>query len=365
MLSTIKEGIFKLYNRFKTWKPIHLCWWFRKHNLPIPPYLIGASVDQNHWIIGDDDNADPDLCTWGSEDVARTNVSVLSKLMLRFQIQGSAFSSSDIELHFNTVDDPATATQATTGSDPVFIAGGTPLNLTSTTTNVMTPPASTWVDGAYMESWTSPTVSLDSQYTEIQFCIGFDGLACGETFYFWLKYDNGTALTSYNSPTCSISLETCKPRVAVTWAEFSTPGVPHLTINSNIVALGITNSFTADAFLGFPPIYGDITADAAICWTETPNWVSPEPDASVNTLPTLVFQMPNAVGNMHFHIQLDTVNTFDSINLKEYKSNENQTNWEYWDGTQWQAFPSTGVPPIYAGNECRLTLPDPLSETIW
>ena len=25
------------------WKPIHLCWWFIKHNRPIPKYLIGTS----------------------------------------------------------------------------------------------------------------------------------------------------------------------------------------------------------------------------------------------------------------------------------------------------------------------------------
>lgn len=27
-----------------TWKPIHLCWWFRKHGLPIPKYFIGGAA---------------------------------------------------------------------------------------------------------------------------------------------------------------------------------------------------------------------------------------------------------------------------------------------------------------------------------
>jgi hypothetical protein len=31
----------QLHKSFKDWKPIHLCWWFNKYNLPIPPYLIG------------------------------------------------------------------------------------------------------------------------------------------------------------------------------------------------------------------------------------------------------------------------------------------------------------------------------------
>ena len=29
----------------KTWKPIHLCWWFYKHNKPIPKYFIGGGGD--------------------------------------------------------------------------------------------------------------------------------------------------------------------------------------------------------------------------------------------------------------------------------------------------------------------------------
>ena len=27
------------------WKPIHLCWWFRKHGWKIPKYFIGADYD--------------------------------------------------------------------------------------------------------------------------------------------------------------------------------------------------------------------------------------------------------------------------------------------------------------------------------
>ena len=27
----------------ESWKPIHLCWWFEKHNKPIPKYFIGAA----------------------------------------------------------------------------------------------------------------------------------------------------------------------------------------------------------------------------------------------------------------------------------------------------------------------------------
>ena len=32
----------KFQKWFRDWKPIHLCWWFKKHDLKIPKYLIGA-----------------------------------------------------------------------------------------------------------------------------------------------------------------------------------------------------------------------------------------------------------------------------------------------------------------------------------
>ena len=35
------------HDRLKGWKPIHLCWWFKKHNLPIPPYFIGGGADHD------------------------------------------------------------------------------------------------------------------------------------------------------------------------------------------------------------------------------------------------------------------------------------------------------------------------------
>lgn len=33
----------RFHNFLLAWKPLHLCWWFRKHSLPIPRYFIGGS----------------------------------------------------------------------------------------------------------------------------------------------------------------------------------------------------------------------------------------------------------------------------------------------------------------------------------
>ena len=90
-----------------------------------------------------------------------------------------------------------------------------------------------------------------------------------------------------------------------------------------------------------------------------PTWVSPANHATIDNTPVLVFQTPSFSGNAHFHLQLDTANTFDTANLKELKTNHSQTNWEYWDGDSWEPFPSAGLSDTYS----ELTILDnPLSK---
>ena len=67
----------RFHNWLLNWKPIHLCWLFRKFGWPIPKYLIGAGlnvyVDQTGWVIMDDDgDGDPDNCTADTPGVTRT-----------------------------------------------------------------------------------------------------------------------------------------------------------------------------------------------------------------------------------------------------------------------------------------------------
>lgn len=93
-----------------------------------------------------------------------------------------------------------------------------------------------------------------------------------------------------------------------------------------------------------------------------PTWVSPSNHATgVQGSDPLVFVMPTAEANMHFELQIDTVNTFDSGNLQIKKSWENQTGWEYYDGSAWQPIPVGGVSNSYSGNQARYTPPVALS----
>jgi len=93
----------KLHNfnkRLKQWKPIHLCWLFEKYGLPVPPYFIGGTIalDQRNYILGDDDNADPDLCTWDVENTPRTSQAKEVNFMVRLQV------ANDGGLNTNTID---------------------------------------------------------------------------------------------------------------------------------------------------------------------------------------------------------------------------------------------------------------------
>jgi len=110
---------------------------------------------------------------------------------------------------------------------------------------------------------------------------------------------------------------------------------------------------------------GSITADALIACVGLPVWVSPADTVQIDPNPVLVFTIPYSAANIHFEIELDTVNTFSSGDYRLYQTYVDQANWEYWDGGGWQPFPSGGVSNTYAGNDCRLTVTSDLSETTW
>ena len=75
--------------------------------------------------------------------------------------------------------------------------------------------------------------------------------------------------------------------------------------------------------------------------------------------------MPSTTADMHFMIELDTANTFDTGDLRQYATNRDQTGWEYFDGADWVAFPAAGVDTAYAGNDCRFTVSVPLAVDTW
>lgn len=62
----------KLKYILETWKPIHLCWWFKKHGWKIPKYFIGADEGANSPGTMADDSAVGTIA-WANPDNAKAS----------------------------------------------------------------------------------------------------------------------------------------------------------------------------------------------------------------------------------------------------------------------------------------------------
>ena len=90
------------------------------------------------------------------------------------------------------------------------------------------------------------------------------------------------------------------------------------------------------------------------------------------------FEVPSDTDNdkLVFKLQIDTVNTFDSGNLKENESRfstDQKTNgkWEVHNGSNFIIMPTGGVGSTYYGNDARVTIREqdttnyPWTNTTW
>ena len=206
------ELLSKWHKRFKAWKPIHLCWWFKKHGLPVPPYLIGGSpiVDHRNYIFADDDPSganDPDSCTFDTENTPRTGVVIDTPLHIRIQVaedNGGTLNNANIQLWYDQDNSPTTATQVTTASSIVELTpsvGGSNLDDDDPCNTIKcTSQAETWQDGLYLETSdeTGKHALSANNYSEYQFCIQFLTGASGD--YFFFLREGGSDLTgSYDN----------------------------------------------------------------------------------------------------------------------------------------------------------------------
>jgi hypothetical protein len=86
----------------------------------------------------------------------------------------------------------------------------------------------------------------------------------------------------------------------------------------------------------------------------------------MGTTPVLVFTSPSSASAQHFHMQLDTANTFNTGALRELRTNVDQTGWEYYStGLSWTAFPSSGLAAAQSGRDVRHTVQSALSTNTW
>lgn len=96
----------------------------------------------------------------------------------------------------------------------------------------------------------------------------------------------------------------------------------------------------------------------------SPAWVSPADGTNISSSTPFVFTSLVSANPAHFELQFDTVNTFDSGNLKRLRSYLD-SGWEYWDGAAWQPLTASGMPAAKTGNNVRYTPSPALSSGTW
>ena len=203
----------KIHKFLLEWKPIHLCWLFEKLGLPVPKYFIGGpavpNIEQVHWKIGDNDNADPDGCTFDALDTTRTGQAKSSPFMVRLQItnDGDPALNSIFQLYYNDSDTTTGAVQvgaALDGNVKVDSVLGEPTDqaVTDVSSTVFDNTGSfTWQNGRYdeIDAATEKLLLAENYYTDFQFCVQFTADAANETTYYFFMYEGGVPIQGYNS----------------------------------------------------------------------------------------------------------------------------------------------------------------------
>lgn len=216
MLKTV-EKIKSLHARLKAWKPIHLCWWFVKHGLPVPPYLVGASeFAQYGFTVGEDvpASSDPSSVIWYGDNYTHFKPGPNRRFHLRIQVGQRLVSGSgtgDLVLRYSSPSaHPSDTTKITTTSNPrivpsiggVDLADGASISSRVISTDPIDengdPTITSFVNGQYLESsdiFTSVTLG-SGEFTELQVCLEFDETTpINQDYYFYLKHSDGTSLT--------------------------------------------------------------------------------------------------------------------------------------------------------------------------
>lgn len=112
-----------------------------------------------------------------------------------------------------------------------------------------------------------------------------------------------------------------------------------------------------------------IEANAVVNFTanrlpNAPEWLTTPINPSEVFVPTasLSFTIPTDPDNdrLHMKLELDTKETFDTPDFFIAESRFSLVGWEYYDGTNWKAYPTDGVPQGLAGGIIRYTTTQPL-----
>ena len=342
------------------WKPIHLCWWFEKHNLPIPKYFIAGSDP-------------PSVTTNACSDVLGTSATGNGEVTA----EGSSSVTSRGFCYIpGTSGDPTTANDTVseavsgTGIYDLSITGldaetdyrvrayainskGTGYGTTVQLTTAAGPITDSYTGNANLIVNTSPTVVLNSPAIEIDIydfdgsdvavsdpnndwnddTKAYDGLDTTYTYTGVGTTTGGLIATGTNSPTTGgvISLVEVRLRAGsnitpANWGSYVTLTIPTggWTWQKVSALQAIINVQSGNA----NEIYASIKSGAQTLASDTilangdsgTSWRAYKLEARVTSAPTTSDTTPDLEftgtdpdeDEIEYNIQIDTVNTFDS-----------------------------------------------------
>jgi hypothetical protein len=153
----------KFHQWLLNWKPIPLCWWFIKHNKPIPKYLIGHGVytiNQASYRFRNDDGSES-TATWKAAENAKLEITSIAadipfRLRVMVQETGGETGTSSFKLQ-RSVNGGAYA-DITTTSTYVRVRASANVTDGAATTNQIG-GTGTFNGGQFRETITASTVN--------------------------------------------------------------------------------------------------------------------------------------------------------------------------------------------------------------
>jgi hypothetical protein len=115
------------------------------------------TLEVGNFLFADNDNADPDDCTFDVENESRVGVAKSVTFMVRIQVAetaGNDATNKNWQLYYNTSDTAATASAVLTagsGGTTIITANGSPTQDDPCDVQRGSDPGGTWMDGIYSD----------------------------------------------------------------------------------------------------------------------------------------------------------------------------------------------------------------------
>jgi len=161
---------------------------------------MASLTRQVHYKIGDNDNANADLCSIDALDTGRVNQALEAPFMIRIQAVQIDVTPTGGEwtLWYNDTDDIDSAVKVGTALDgtiQVDSVNGLPTNEAALVVDDVVndnTATKTWTNGEYcdQDATTEEIILNEQYYSDFQYCVKFTALAQSEkTYYFYIKIE--------------------------------------------------------------------------------------------------------------------------------------------------------------------------------